>query len=129
MGWSVGYDSNWSRDIGYGVPAWCDAACGTKIDRGLAYVCGGGPYGEPAGCGLYFCTRHLWMDPEDESGERDQLCNKCMDGAEPYEPTADHPEWVQWKLTHDSWESWRRENEAWVLEMTEAVVQDTGGMV
>src|SRR4051812_7048849 len=24
MGWSIGYDSNWQRDIGYGVPAFCD---------------------------------------------------------------------------------------------------------
>lgn len=24
MGWSVGYDDNWKRDIGYGVPALCD---------------------------------------------------------------------------------------------------------
>ena len=24
MGWSIGYDTNWKRDIGYGVPAKCD---------------------------------------------------------------------------------------------------------
>ena len=24
MGWSIGYDNNWNRDIGYGVPAFCD---------------------------------------------------------------------------------------------------------
>lgn len=24
MGWSIGWDSTWQRDIGYGVPALCD---------------------------------------------------------------------------------------------------------
>ena len=24
MGWAIGYDSNWGRDIGYGVIAYCD---------------------------------------------------------------------------------------------------------
>ena len=24
MGWSIGFDSKWNRDIGYGVPATCD---------------------------------------------------------------------------------------------------------
>ena len=24
MGWSIGYDEKWQRDIGYGVPAICD---------------------------------------------------------------------------------------------------------
>ena len=44
MGWAVGFDNNWNRDIGYGVPAICDfPGCGEEIDRGLGYVCGGGP--------------------------------------------------------------------------------------
>lgn len=125
MGWSLGFDSNWSRDIGYGVPAWCDAACGTKIDRGLAYVCGGGPYGEPDGCGLYFCDRHLYFTEE----WKEQMCSRCIHGDEPYEPTADHPEWVKWKLEDESWEQWRNENPAAVAAMAERIVHDTGGMV
>ncbi len=37
MGWSIGYDDNWKRDIGYGVRATCDhPACNAKIDRGLS---------------------------------------------------------------------------------------------
>ncbi len=24
MGWSIGYDYNWKRDIGYSVPCECD---------------------------------------------------------------------------------------------------------
>lgn len=39
MGWSVGFDENWQRDIGYGVPAYCDhPQCKAEIDRGLDYV-------------------------------------------------------------------------------------------
>jgi hypothetical protein len=41
MGWSLGYDTTWNRDIGYGVPAYCDHPdCHKKIHRGIAYVCG-----------------------------------------------------------------------------------------
>ena len=40
MGWSLGFDDKWNRDIGYGVPAYCDhPKCSVEIDRGLAYVC------------------------------------------------------------------------------------------
>ena len=24
MSWAVGYDENWKRDVGYGVPSYCD---------------------------------------------------------------------------------------------------------
>lgn len=42
MGWAIGYDTTWGRDIGYGVPATCDyPSCTEAIDRGLGYVCGG----------------------------------------------------------------------------------------
>ena len=35
MGWSLGYDGRWKRDIGYGVPAVCDfPGCNEEIDRG-----------------------------------------------------------------------------------------------
>ena len=55
MGWSLGYDSNWNRDIGYGVPAYCDHPyCNEEIDRGLSYVCGDALYGGDRGCGLFF---------------------------------------------------------------------------
>jgi len=47
MGWSVGFDERWKRDIGYGVPADCDHADrGERIDHGLSYVCGGESYGD-----------------------------------------------------------------------------------
>lgn len=104
MGWSIGFDEHWNRDIGYGVPAWCDHPdCSEVIDRGLSYVCGGAPYGGDGGCGLYFCPKHLDMaDP--------QMCERCVDGEPPFEPKPDHPDWVKWKLTDGSWQCWRGEN-------------------
>ena len=90
MGWSIGYDSGWDRDIGYGVPAYCDHPdCNKKIDRGLAHVCGGEPYGGDRGCGLYFCYAHLHM-------HKTQLCERCFPRRKkPFAPKPDHPEWVK----------------------------------
>lgn len=110
MGWSIGYDNDWQRDIGYGVPAYCDhPGCNEKIDRGLAYVCGGEPWGQPHGCGLYFCSKHLWYKRV-ESGEFVQACARCKADKEPFEASPDHPEWIAFKLNDDSWEKWRDEN-------------------
>lgn len=104
MGWSVGYDENWRRDIGYGVPSFCDHPdCSKKIDRGLSYVCGNGPKGGEHGCGLYFCAEHHY------SG-RHNLCQRCRDGLEPFEPKPDLPEWTHHKMTDPSWEEWRKLN-------------------
>lgn len=103
MGWSIGYDTRWQRDIGYGVPATCDyPGCGEKIDRGLAHVCGSEPFGGEHGCGLFFCADH-------QVGMR-QRCDRCFDGKEPFEPTPDVPEWIAHKLTDDSWAEWRAEH-------------------
>ena len=102
MGWSLGWDENWNRDIGYGVPAYCDhPKCDTKIDRGLAFVCGGEPYGGDRGCGLFFCSEH--RDAEDR-------CPRCAASrSTPYKhPKPDHPDWIRHKLTDVSWKSWRR---------------------
>lgn len=105
MSWSIGYDTRWNRDIGYGVPAWCDfPGCGKVIDRGLSFVCGGEPYGGEQGCGLYFCSYHLMV----ASGT--QLCLKCSLGGSPFEPKADHPDWLNFKMTDHSWEEWRKAN-------------------
>jgi hypothetical protein len=102
MGWSIGFDEKWNRDIGYGVPAYCDApGCTTQIDRGLTYVCGGEPYGGDRGCGLYFCEKHREF----------QLCARCTSYKPPYKRIKpDHPDWIQHKLTDPSWEEWRKEN-------------------
>lgn len=105
MGWEIGFDDKWKRDIGYGVPAFCDhPGCTEKIDRGLAYVCGGEPYGGDRGCGLFFCYTHLRMT------SKGQLCKKCKNGKQPFEPKREHPDWINWKLTDPSWEQWRNEN-------------------
>ena len=103
MSWSVGYDEDWQRDVGYGVPATCDhPGCGAKIDRGLSYVCGSEPYGGEHGCGLYFCAQHRHGSP--------QRCLRCEAGQEPFGPTPDTPEWTHHKATHSSWAEWRKEN-------------------
>ena len=113
MGWSIGYDTNWKRDIGYGVPAKCDhPECNEDIDRGLSYVCGGELYGGDKGCGLYFCGSHLFIG---EDGT--QLCEQCLDGKESFNPKPDTAEWIQWKLTEESWQQWRDENPEAVAEL------------
>lgn len=104
MGWSVGYDENWKRDVGYGVPAICDhPGCDKKIDRGLGYVCGGEPYGGDKGCGLFFCSAHQYGFG--------QLCQRCTEGhAQPFEPKPDTEEWLAHKATDPSWAKWREAN-------------------
>jgi hypothetical protein len=106
MGWSIGYDENWKRDIGYGVPGFCDHPnCEEEIDRGLAYVCGGEPYGGEHGCGLFFCSKHLSM-----SLRRPQRCARCKANRKPFTPTPDVPAWLRWKLRDASWKQWRKEH-------------------
>lgn len=97
MGWSIGFDSTWNRDIGHGVPAYCDhPGCGAEINRGLAYVCDSEqPYGGD-GCGLYFCPKHLGA--------------KCSKSHRDLTPTRDHPDWIAHKLKDESWQQWRDEN-------------------
>jgi hypothetical protein len=111
MSWAVGYDDNWRRDIGYGVPAECDhPKCHARIDRGLAYVCGGQPYGGDKGCGLYFCPEH----------QRDeyQRCPRCSQYKPPYaHPKPDLSEWMRHKLTDESWQEWRDGNPGEVEEL------------
>jgi len=107
MGWAIGWDSNWNRDIGYGVPAYCDhPGCGKTIDRGLSYVCGGEPYGGNRGCGLYFCWNHL-----NTYQRLPQLCARCAPRKrKSFTPTKDHPDWIKHKMTDPSWEEWRKES-------------------
>lgn len=124
MSWSIGFDSDWKRDIGYGVPAYCDhPGCNAEIDRGLSYVCGGEPYGQPRGCGLYFCEKHLSFHGARIDGEIKtvQLCERCAPKRKkPFPAKPDHPEWIQHKLTDPSWEQWREENREWVEKITPA---------
>lgn len=106
MSWAIGYDSNWKRDIGYGVPSICDhPGCKEEIDRGLSYVCGGYPQGGDVGCGLYFCSAHRRHFLHGQF-----VCKACRKGWLPFDAKPDCPEWIQHKLTDPSWESWRKEN-------------------
>lgn len=103
MSWAVGYDSNWERDVGYGVPCKCDhPACDKDIDRGLGYVCGGDLYGGDEGCGLFFCGEHA-------SAYRG-LCERCRNEQEPFDPKPDTRDWIEHKLSCPTWQRWRAEN-------------------
>lgn len=111
MGWSIGYDDKWERDIGYGVPAVCDHPdCNEEIDRGLSYVCGGEPYGGEYGCGLFFCVEHLSYSADEEDTNVYPCCDRCHAGEHAFNPKPDVKHWIEWKLTHDSWSEWRKTN-------------------
>lgn len=129
MGWSIGFDSTWERDIGYGVPAMCDhPGCSSLIDRGLSYVCGGEPYGGEVGCGLYFCHDHRKYYNKRSYGEivTVELCYRCGHNKKPYKPTLDVLKWVRWKLTDLSWERWRKENPKIVEELKLRIGREYG---
>lgn len=99
MGWSIGFDADWNRDIGYGVVAYCDhPECDKTIDRGLAYVCKEQEPRGGDGCGLYFCEDH-----QSYKGE----CERCQDGKEPFAPKPEHPMLAWWKMNAGSWKKWR----------------------
>jgi hypothetical protein len=110
MGWSLGFDSNWNRDIGYGVPATCDhPECNADINRGLYHVCcEQEPYGGENGCGLYFCDNHR---------NHENKCERCQNEKEPFEPKPEHHTWANFKLTDKSWNEWRINNPDKVAEL------------
>jgi hypothetical protein len=116
MGWSIGYDSKWNRDIGYGVPSICDhPSCNKEIDRGLSHVCGDAPYGGERGCGLYFCVDH-------QVGKH-QRCEQCTKRRKPFSPKPDTLEWLRWKLQDESWQQWRDENPAELADLQKRLEQ------
>lgn len=114
MGWAIGFDNNWNRDIGYGVVAYCDhPECNEEIDRGLSYVCAGEePHGGD-GCGLYFCSKHKgycrWENEEDDVPELSECCERCRDSKDFFTPKPEHPHWAWWKMNAKSWAEWRSE--------------------
>lgn len=113
MSWAIGFDSTWRRDIGYGVPAFCDHPyCRAEIDRGLAHVCGDEPYGGEEGCGLYFCAQHRRHTKHGKA-----VCERCGRGSYPFHLSGEHPDWVKHKLTDDSWAAWRADNPAEVARL------------
>lgn len=127
MGWSIGYDSNWKRDIGYGVPALCDyPGCTEEIDRGLSYVCSGEPYGGDHGCGLFFCAKHRRFHSF-RDGCCQEVCFRCDRYRKPFSAKPDVPAWTNWKLTDESWQSWRDENPAEVSRLRASSQLPTSG--
>lgn len=117
MSWAIGFDYQWQRDIGYGVPAVCDRpGCNAVIDRGLSYVCGGEPYGGDVGCGLYFCADHLgWR------GGHNQMCGRCKQYRSAWPKKPDVRSWIEHKLTDRSWARWRKESPQEVAELRAAL--------
>ncbi|WP_395406277.1 hypothetical protein ACHMW6_06290 [Pseudoduganella sp. UC29_106] len=116
MGWSIGYDDNLKRDVGYGVPAFCDHPdCNKVIDRGISYVCGGGIFGGEHGCGMHFCGDHMRHNNEA------QVCERCLKGRARFPVKPDHPKWIRWKLRDKSWATWRKENPEAVKAMRAAL--------
>jgi hypothetical protein len=111
MGWSYGEVDG--RDVGYGVPAYCDHPdCKKEIDRGLGYICGYQQVGGgDQGCGNFFCSEH----------GGDTLCERCMHGNGAFPEKPDHPKWLRWKLEDGSWEQWRAENPEAVKAMRAAL--------
>lgn len=117
MSWSIGFDTAWQRDIGYGVPAVCDhPGCDAAIDRGLAHVCGGEAYGGDQGCGLYFCGEHLYFIRRGP-----QRCDRCSKRRKHFTPKPDVARWVRWKLKDASWRGWRKENPEQVAALKAAL--------
>lgn len=118
MGWSIGFNEVLKRDIGYGVPAYCDhPGCNAEIDRGISNVCGSEPYGGEHGCGMHFCNDHLQI----AGPKRDhvELCKRCYHGRARFDLKPDHPKWMRWKLRDSSWAEWRQENPEKVKEIRE----------
>ncbi len=87
MGWSIGYDEQWKRDIGYGVPAYCDhPGCNEEIDRGLGYKC----ESPRCGCEKFYCEKHRYGKHSHKAP-----------------PSREHPLWMKHVLTDKSWKTWR----------------------
>lgn len=119
MSWVIGWDSRFGgRDIGYGVPAYCDyPECNEEINRGLSFVCANSePYGGEHGCGLYFCGAHHRFDDIN-------CCERCSQNKPPFIPKPDHPDWISHKLTDESWQQWRNENPAKVQELKRQAIE------
>lgn len=122
MGWSIGFDNRWKRDIGYGIPAVCDhPKCNKEIDRGISYVCGGEPYGGETGCGLYFCSKHLQYH-KFRGHDAHEYCSRCKNYRPAFEPKPDVKEWIDWKLSDESWAEWRKNHPDEVKQLQKVVV-------
>lgn len=77
MGWAHCGEDAYGREMGYSVVAKCDQkGCRRRIDRGLAYVCGGMHKGGEYGCGGYFCEKHRFAP--DRRKVYGGLCKRCL---------------------------------------------------
>jgi hypothetical protein len=114
MSWAVGEDEELGRDIGYGIPSFCEHPdCNEVIDRGMGCACGG-EHGNHRGCNRYFCERHLYYAWGGEGVDATvdllagQLCAMCVnDGPGRFPTKPDMLAWTYFKMTDPSWHRWR----------------------
>jgi hypothetical protein len=118
MGYSVGWDEDYKRWKGYGVPCTCEHPhCGEKVDRGMGCLC--------EACGLAFCGNHWHLGH----------CERCLDldervgltDVKPFDAKPEHPEWLAHLRNDPSWAKWRKDNmaqlNAWELAAKRAAAQ------
>ena len=75
MGWAYCGKDREDRDIGYAIEATCDHPdCNAKIDRGLAYACGGIHGEDTQYCENYFCYEHLIHSEQ----VKQFICEQCF---------------------------------------------------
>jgi hypothetical protein len=83
VGWGhCGYNKQIKKWMGYSYKGICaEPGCGTPIDHGLSYVCGGMHEGGEHGCGNYFCFTHLDYADLTDIGEEGSvyLCSECYE--------------------------------------------------
>lgn len=79
MGW--GYGELWDgKKVGYSVRSACEhKGCKAKIDRGLAYACGGMHGADEISCDGYFCEKHLFLIRRWDTYELVTICSECCD--------------------------------------------------
>lgn len=78
MGWADCGDDSKGRPIGYAHEATCDhPGCDTKIDRGLAYVCGDMHGEDEYSCEGYFCPQHRNGFIKTDQGRVISVCKSC----------------------------------------------------
>lgn len=119
MGWSIGFDGSWNRFRGYAVPAKCDhPECNKDIYRGVDSIC--------SECELSFCDSHLFyreIDPPEPNRSSEWVCDRCLNGEEPFDPKPETDEWINWIRDDESWSEWRKEKGVKTAEQIRAVFE------
>lgn len=105
MGWFIGWDSDYLRWKGYGVPAYCEQpACKRVVDRGIGFLC--------QRCEMTFCGDHKaagfcerCIDVEEAESDAQEMQGK--EGAQPFPLKPEHPHWLSHLRRDRTWAKWR----------------------